>query len=142
MLVDIRSFKKDELDEILSLYKETFLRQGVKIEDKAETFRTDVLRAIETDLPGDILIAVEQDEILGFASFLKIEIWHFGPFMVKPSVQHKGIGKALLSKSLSSMKDAGGGRITLTVQKNNAAAIELYEQVGFRVSSYIMELEL
>jgi ribosomal protein S18 acetylase RimI-like enzyme len=51
---------------------------------------------------------------------------------VVPEERGKGLGKALLLKSLHAFRDRGMMRATLEVTAQNKAAVQLYRQVGFR----------
>jgi ribosomal protein S18 acetylase RimI-like enzyme len=54
---------------------------------------------------------------------------------VVPSARGKGIGSALLDALLARAREAGHEAISLSVDRNNAGAIRLYQQHGFeRVS--------
>jgi ribosomal protein S18 acetylase RimI-like enzyme len=54
---------------------------------------------------------------------------------VVPSARGKGIGTALLDALLGRARSAGYPAISLSVDRNNAGAIELYQRHGFtRVS--------
>jgi ribosomal protein S18 acetylase RimI-like enzyme len=50
---------------------------------------------------------------------------------VVPSARGKGIGSALLDALLGRARDDGYPAISLSVDRNNAGAIELYERHGF-----------
>jgi ribosomal protein S18 acetylase RimI-like enzyme len=50
---------------------------------------------------------------------------------VVPSARGKGIGSALLAALLDRAREAGYPGISLSVDRNNAGAIELYERHGF-----------
>ncbi len=142
-MIEIRPFKMDELDEIIDIYVNTFKDlTSYHIKYKKNKFKKDVKRFSRIDVPGDILVAIENGVILGFASYIKKGHWYFGPFGVKPEFRNKKVGKALLNESLKAIKKLGGGKIRLTVQKDNEIAISLYEKEGFKTSSYIMELDL
>lgn len=51
---------------------------------------------------------------------------------VVPSARGKGVGSALLEALLSRAREAGHEAISLSVDRNNAGAIRLYEQHGFQ----------
>ena len=51
---------------------------------------------------------------------------------VVPSARGKGIGSALLEALLARAREAGHEAISLSVDRNNAGAIRLYEQHGFQ----------
>ena len=50
---------------------------------------------------------------------------------VVPSARGKGVGTALLEALLGRAREAGYPTISLSVDRNNAGAIELYERHGF-----------
>ena len=50
---------------------------------------------------------------------------------VVPSARGKGVGSALLGSLLVRAREAGYPAISLSVDRNNAGAIELYERHGF-----------
>jgi ribosomal protein S18 acetylase RimI-like enzyme len=51
---------------------------------------------------------------------------------VAPEVTGQGVGKALLLAVLAHARAEGLGSLVLTVTENNAAAVGLYQSVGFR----------
>ncbi|MHA1145142.1 MAG: GNAT family N-acetyltransferase [Candidatus Helarchaeota archaeon] len=138
----IRSFKMEELDEILRVYESGFREITRNLKKDVENFRNELSQAISSDLPGNLLVAVSGDKIIGFASYVKKDHWHFGPIAVHPSKQRQDVGKSLLEECIRRMKSEGGGRVTLIVQKKNKEALSLYEKMGFRITSHVMEREL
>lgn len=50
---------------------------------------------------------------------------------VEPNERNKGLGKSLLSHSLTLAKEAGCQRMSLEVEASNRAAIALYGALGF-----------
>jgi len=59
-----------------------------------------------------------------------------GNVSVEPGHQGRGLGKQLLLESLGSLERAGFDRVTLAVTPDNTRAFELYQRLGFRVTSY------
>jgi len=57
--------------------------------------------------PPSCYIAVHDGEVVGFACYDSTAPGFFGPTGVSPSMQGKGVGKALLGKCLESMKEKG-----------------------------------
>ena len=51
---------------------------------------------------------------------------------VLPAFRRRGLGRALVLKSLHGFRDAGISRVTLEVTAENEPAVNLYEQLGFR----------
>ncbi|MHA1301995.1 MAG: GNAT family N-acetyltransferase [Candidatus Helarchaeota archaeon] len=139
-MLTIRPFKMEELDQIIEMYIENFKDKTDNIEYKTAKFKKDVKRFTKLNIPGDILVAIEDNEIIGFSSFIKKGHWYYGPISVNKKWRNKGIGNKLLEASLKHIKEAGGGMIRLTVQKRNEPAIKLYKKFNFKISSYIMEL--
>ena len=52
---------------------------------------------------------------------------------VDPSCQGKGLGNALMSRALDSMKSSGIQTVSLTVTGENRRAFDWYERLGFRI---------
>lgn len=141
-MLTIRPFKNEELDQIIDMYIENFKDKTNNIEYRTSKFKKDVQRFSKLNVPGEILVAIENNELIGFSSFIKKGHWYYGPISVNKEWRNKGIGKKLLEESLNYMKKEGGGLIRLTVQKTNEPAIKLYKKSDFKISSYIMELNI
>ncbi|MHA1377311.1 MAG: GNAT family N-acetyltransferase [Candidatus Helarchaeota archaeon] len=141
-MVVIRPFKIEELDQIIKMYIESFKDKTDNIDYRTAKFKKDVKRFSKLNVPGDILVAIENNELVGFSSFIKKGHWYYGPIGVNKEWRNKGIGKKLLQESLNYIKKAGGGLIRLTVQKRNDPAIKIYKKFNFEISSYIMELKI
>lgn len=59
--------------------------------------------------PATCFIAVKTGKILGFACYDSTLKGFFGPIGVDPGAHKKGLGKALLLRTLEAMRDAGYG---------------------------------
>lgn len=84
-------------------------------------------------LPGAFaLLACWQDEPAGFAlghvTADEAELWAIG---VLAGRRRHGIADALLTASLSRVREAGAASLFLEVGERNAAALELYRRRGF-----------
>ncbi|MBV8816879.1 MAG: GNAT family N-acetyltransferase [Acidobacteriaceae bacterium] len=66
------------------------------------------------------------------ASLVAPEVGHITQICVSRSVRGKGVGYALLRRSMQSLARNHCKRASLTVTSSNREAIELYERVGFR----------
>lgn len=71
-----------------------------------ENFADEVMAAFALQPPG-CYIATRDKEILGFACFEVTARGFFGPTAVLEAERGKGIGKALLLRSLASMREMG-----------------------------------
>ena len=56
---------------------------------------------------------------------------------IAPDARRRGIGRRLTLSLLDRMRDAGANRVYLETRRNNAAAIELYRQLGFVSHRYL-----
>lgn len=84
-------------------------------------------------LDYEFLVAAQDGEVLGFVAFRRTapdegEILNL---VVAAARRREGIGQRLLEAALAGM----GGDVYLEVRASNAAALELYEQFGFRKMS-------
>lgn len=76
---------------------------------------------------------VKNNRLLGYGGFwLILDEGHISNIAVHPDYRGKGIGRQLV-QALSLLCIAEGGkRMTLEVRVSNAAAVHLYEQMGFK----------
>jgi len=82
---------------------EAFIR-----EQFSEGWVYEMTRSILQD-SGKCFIAVEDRKIIGFACFDGTAKGFFGPLGVHPEAQRRGIGAALLIRTLEAMRDYGYG---------------------------------
>lgn len=83
------------------------------------------------------LIHYTNDEPSGFAGFgPRLDtpsVWRLEKLYVLPSLQHKGSGKRLLEKAMSTASSAGAEKMELNVNRNNPA-VTFYQKIGFTIS--------
>jgi ribosomal protein S18 acetylase RimI-like enzyme len=60
-------------------------------------------------------------------------VGHVTQICVLPEIQRQGVGKKLLDLCAASLQASGCEMVTLTVTEQNAAAVGLYRQLGYRV---------
>ncbi len=65
------------------------------------------------------------------ASTVAPGVAHITQLCIAPELRGKGLGRQLLAHSTDHLRRAGFRAITLTVTEQNAAAVELYRQLGF-----------
>ena len=93
--------------------------------------------------PGSIyLIALAQDEVVGFLSFAagkRRRIRHAGEFSlaILQAWGGMGIGKALLHRMISWAESSGIHKINLEVRTENKLAVNLYLKCGFTIEGTI-----
>ena len=66
------------------------------------------------------------------------KLGHFEPVGIYPDYQRKGLGKSLLFESLRRLKSEGMTEADVCTNHDNAAAIHLYESVGFRIDKRLL----
>lgn len=83
-----------------------------------------------------MLIAFSGESIAGvlvlYANDFDGLVAHIPILSVSPEFRNQGLGAALLSRSLARCRARKMVSLTLEVQKENHAAIRLYEELGFR----------
>jgi ribosomal protein S18 acetylase RimI-like enzyme len=88
------------------------------------------------DSEGDLLFAITAGMPVGVAWMrAEEESGAIEPIGIAPAHQGKGVGRALLVTALLAMHRRGARTASLGVWKDNAQAIALYRQVGFRHTS-------
>jgi ribosomal-protein-alanine N-acetyltransferase len=79
------------------------------------------------------LIAKKDDIILGYAvASIHKEFGHIISIAVHPQYRRLGVGKALMSKIIETLKSHNIKNVILEVKKSNTPAQRLYEKIGFR----------
>lgn len=75
-----------------------------------------------------------EDEPLGYACFITVlDELHLLNFCVSPDVHGQGIGQAAMLNLMAQFRESQYAMILLEVRVSNAAAIHLYEKVGFQI---------
>ena len=59
-------------------------------------------------------------------------VWYLGLLTVRPDVQDRGLGRALLAAAESYARERGGRRITMTVLSGRDVLMGWYERRGYR----------
>lgn len=66
------------------------------------------------------------------------KIGHFEPVGTHPDFQRKGLGKSLLFEGLRRLRAEGMSEADVCTNHDNAAAIRLYESVGFQMNNRLL----
>ena len=89
------------------------------------------------------LVAADGGAAVGLANLgLRDERAWVGGVGVVPAHRGAGIGRALMRALLANARDLGAGEMALEVITENAPAIALYEQLGFRTTRELEVLSL
>ena len=123
-IIEIRKLDR----ELFARISELWLRTGI-----SNPARKDDFDSVQDNLDhtGMILLAKEEERIVGTVwlnhDFRRLYIHHMA---VEPELQNRGIGRALLSRSLELARELGY-QAKLEVHRSNPAAIHLYSSMGF-----------
>lgn len=86
----------------------------------------------EIENPQAHYFVARDGEVLGFAGFWTlIDEAHITTIAVKPEARGRGIGRSLMHRIFEDAAALGMTCATLEVRIGNAAAIKLYESLGF-----------
>ncbi len=102
---------------------------------------------------ADVLIAVAEDLIVGFASVEYVErplspyslprrFYHIEEFGVDPAYRRSGVASALIEFAKCEATRKGFNRIELDMWTFNESALAFYEAVGFKTYRRYMELDV
>lgn len=81
------------------------------------------------------IVRTADGRVAGFCSFwLVFDEVHINNLAVRPECRGHGLASALLAHILQEGQRLGARRATLEVRQSNAAAIRLYERLGFEVA--------
>jgi putative acetyltransferase len=130
--ITIREFRPGDESAFRSLNEEWITRYFAlepKDEDSLATPRETIL-----DCGGRILLAVRGGRPIGCCALLAMAPGEFevAKMAVTESSQRNGAGRRLLEEIIAEARSAGARRLYLETNRKLAAAIRLYESLGFR----------
>lgn len=117
-------------------YFEKFNRQWIEEHWELEPLDIAVLQKPEENIlhnGGAILMAIYNGEVAGTVGLRKLDgrTFEFTKMAVDPNFRRKGIAEKLCYASFEKAKQIGADRVILYSNTKNAAAIKLYEKIGF-----------
>jgi len=87
------------------------------------------------------LLWIEDGRIVGNASLMRnqarLDTWVVGNVGTHPSFRGRGIATALVSACMRYVAARGGARVALEVSQSNAAAMRVYQRLGFGVTGLV-----
>jgi ribosomal protein S18 acetylase RimI-like enzyme len=118
-------------------YFEKFNRAWIEKDFVMEPVDEYVLRNPEEAIlknGGVILMALFDGEVAGTAGLRKVtgSVFEFTKMAVDERFRRKGIAEAISYASFAKAKEMGADKVILYSNTKNAAAIKLYEKIGFR----------
>ena len=128
-------------------------RPDLFIKDKTK-YTEDELKRILDDPLTPVFVAVDEtDNVLGYCfgmfqshkednNFPDITTYYIDDLCVDESHRGEHIGKALYNYTVEFAKKSGCYNVTLNVWDKNDSAIKFYENCGFKIQKYGMEIVL
>lgn len=141
--MEIRIANKNDLNELIRLLNELFT-QDIEFEPNYEKQKIGLLKIIENEDIGEILILQMDNRIIGMVSLLysistalggKVAIVE--DMIIDKNFRNQGLGKQLLNEAILYSKKRHCVRLTLLTDFNNEVAIRFYENFGFKRSEMI-----
>lgn len=121
----IRKFKKEDIDEVMEIWKKENIRTHNFI---SKEYWKNNYEYVKDILPNaDIYVYIMNENIVGF---IGVNNDHIEGIFVDINNQHNGIGTSLLNK-IKEEKE----KLTLSVYKKNTNAIKFYKKNGFIITS-------
>jgi ribosomal-protein-alanine N-acetyltransferase len=115
-----------DLDEVVAIEESSFTNPWTRTMFLGELGRGDVARAWVLRAPGGRVVAY----CLGWLVAGEL---HISNLATGPAWRRQGLGRAFLQRALETVADEGGVDATLEVRQSNAAARNLYQELGFTV---------
>lgn len=123
MNVELRRIETRDLDAVLEIERASY-----------RTPWSRAMFAAELAKPGSLALGayLEGGELVGYAVVSRyVDAWHVMNVAVAPSYRRRGIARVLLERLLELTGGDPRRGHTLEVRVSNAAAIRLYERLGF-----------
>ena len=120
----IRKFKKEDIDEVMEIWKNENIRTHNFI---SKEYWKNNYEYVKDILPNaDIYVYIMNENIVGF---IGVDNDHIEGIFVDINNQHNGIGTSLLNK-IKEEKE----KLNLSVYKKNINAIKFYKKNGFIIT--------
>ena len=121
-MIKIREMQLDDLEQVMTIEEANFSVPWTETGFFTFLLREDTL----------FLVAEEGEKILGYCGVVTVQDeGDITNVAVEKNSQNQGIGKNLLEEMFQRTQKAGVCRLFLEVRAGNAAALHLYEKMGF-----------
>jgi ribosomal-protein-alanine N-acetyltransferase len=120
------ALEEADLDEVVGLEKQCFGTPWSRALFVEEMARKDICFWLKAREHG------AAERVAAYMGFWKaVDEAHITNLAVRPALRGRGLGRALVSQCLAKAKAMGCLRATLEVRPSNAAALALYQSLGF-----------
>ncbi|WP_214073277.1 GNAT family N-acetyltransferase [Mucilaginibacter sp. dw_454] len=143
----IRNATTADIPAILEIYNEVILNTTAVYSEKPHTLEMRLNwfnERIAANFP--VIVAIQQDTIVGFGSYGHFRIWPCYRFTAEHSVyvhqdhRGKGISKILLTQLIALAKTAGLHALIAGVDSNNEVSVKLHLKFGFTQVAHFKEV--
>ena len=117
-----------DIDAVVALEQESFTNPWPRDTLVWELTNSDVTRVY--------LLRDTEDRAIAFCvAWVVFDELHINTLAVSPALRRRGLATFLLGEVMADAARDGARRATLEVRESNAAALELYARLGFRVTA-------
>jgi phosphinothricin acetyltransferase len=143
----IRQAVDADLDAILAIHNDAILNSTALWTDEVVDRSDREKWLAERTAAGDpLLVAVEGDEVAGYATYAQWRARYGYRYTVEDSVylaapyQGRGIGRALLVELIDRARAAGHHVMLADIESGNVASVRLHESLGFVEAGHLREI--
>jgi len=147
MAIDIKAATAKDLEGILDIYNDAILNTTAVYNYKPHTLEMRKQWFDEKQEKGlPILVAVENDAVIGFATYGPYRPWAAYKYTVESSVyisphhKGKGIAKLLYAALIAKAEEQDVHTIVAGIDADNAISIKLHEHFGFKQVAHFKEV--
>ena len=141
-LLTIRRAKRSDATSLAKIGHQAWQR-GIAAhlpENARDKIGPKIFEDFANSFPDQILIAEDEDGILGFAATENGDN-HVTDLWVAPANQGKGIGSKLMERMEARARNRGYDSVELEVLTSNTRALSLYKYLGYRVTKRGMKMD-
>jgi len=146
-MTGIRNAEAADLETILAIYNDAVLNTTAVYDFEPRTMATQQ-QWFETKCRSGypVLVAVEQEKVLGFASYGPFRPWPAylhtmeNSIYVAPGQRGRGIGTALLGPLVAAARDGGFHALVAGIDATNEASLRLHARLGFEKVAHFREV--
>jgi L-amino acid N-acyltransferase YncA len=146
-MLTVRDALESDLPAVLAIYNDVvatttavYRDDPATLDDRAAWWRDRVAQGLP------VLVAVDGDEVVGFASFGDFRAWPGYRFTVEHSVhvradhRGRGVGHALMVPLIERARALGKHVMVAGVDADNAGSIRFHQRLGFERAGHLREV--
>lgn len=146
-MVQVRDAREEDLAGVLAIYNDViatttaiFRDEPATLEDRREWWQARAAQGYP------VLVAIEDDAVVGFASFGDFRAWPGYRYTVEHSVHVRadrrgsGVGQALMHPLIARARTLGKHVMMAGVDADNAGSIRFHERLGFERVGHLREV--